>query len=112
MSATKPRLAVGYHFYNDFDTQPEVMRRVRKTYDGPLAVFNVNKDEIRVRMSAVDEEIWPSPPMKKKNPPDTSKAIPFSDFTRSGVIAYPEVVQPIYDEINEIYDTDYEPLFK
>jgi ribonuclease Z len=118
MSMTKPRLAVGYHFYNDFDTQPEVMRRVRKTYDGPLAlaldymVFNVTKDEIRVRMSAVDEEIWPSPPMKKKNPPDTSKAIPFSDFTKSGVIPYPEIVQPIYDEINELYDTDYEPIFK
>ena len=118
MSMTKPRLAVGYHFYNDFDTQPEVMRRVRKTYDGPLAlaldymVFNVTQDEIRVRMSAVDEEVWPSPPMKKKNPPDTSKAISFSDFTKSGVIPYPEIVQPIYDEINELYDTDYEPIFK
>jgi ribonuclease Z len=75
-------------------------------------VFNVTKDEIRVRMSAVDEEVWPSPPMKKKNPPDTSKAISFSDFTKSGVIPYPEVVQPIYDEINELYDTDYEPIFK
>ena len=118
MSMTKPRLAVGYHFYNDFDTQPEVMRRVRKTYDGPLAlavdymVFNVTNDEIRVRMSAVDEEIWPSPPMKKKNPPDISKSIPFSDFTKSGVLGFPEVVGPIYDEINERYDTDYEPTFK
>ena len=118
MSMTNPRLAVGYHFFNDFDTQPEVMRRVRKTYDGPLAlavdymVFNVTKDNIRVRMSAVDEEIWPSPPIKAKNPPDTSKVIPFSDFTKSGALAFPEVVQPIYDEINEIYDTDYEPMFK
>jgi len=118
MSMTNPRLAVGYHFFNDFDTQPEMIRRVRKTYDGPLAlavdymVFNVTKDDIRVRMSAADEEIWPSPPMKKKNPPDTSKAVPFSDFTKSGALGFPEVVQPIYDEINEIYDTDYEPLFK
>ena len=31
MSMTKPRLAVGYHFFNDFDTQPEATRRVRKT---------------------------------------------------------------------------------
>jgi len=50
--------------------------------------------------------------MKEKNPPDTSKSIPFSDFTKSGALAFPEVVQPIYDEINEIYDTDYEPVFK
>ncbi|MHC4931714.1 MAG: guanitoxin biosynthesis MBL fold metallo-hydrolase GntH, partial [Planctomycetota bacterium] len=28
MSMTKPRLAVGYHFYNDFDIAPEVTRRV------------------------------------------------------------------------------------
>jgi hypothetical protein len=75
-------------------------------------VFNVTNDEIRVRMSAVDEEIWPSPPMKKKNPPDISKSIPFSDFTKSGALGFPEVVGPIYDEINELYDTDYEPTFK
>jgi ribonuclease Z len=118
MSMTEPRLAVGYHFFNDFDTQPEVMRRVRKTYDGPLAlaldymVFNVSKDDVSVRMSAVDDEIWPSPAMRKKNPPDTSKAIPFSDFTKSGVVPLPEVVKPIYEEINETYGTDYEPVFK
>ncbi|KPK51749.1 MAG: hypothetical protein AMJ63_11555 [Myxococcales bacterium SG8_38_1] len=118
MSMTEPRLAVGYHFFNDFDTQPEVMRRVRKTYDGPLAlaldymVFNVTKDDVSVRMSAVDDEIWPSPAMRKKNAPDTSKAIPFSDFTKSGVVPLPEVVKPIYEEINETYGTDYEPVFK
>jgi ribonuclease Z len=118
MSKVKPRLAVGYHFFNDFDTEPEVRRRVRKTYDGPLAlasdymVFNVTKKDIRVRASAVDEDAWPRPPLKKKNPPDTSKSIPFSDFTKSGALAFPEVVGPIYDEINEIYGTDYEPVFK
>ena len=118
MSMTEPRLAVGYHFFNDFDVAPEVMRRVRKTYQGPLAlavdymVFNVTKDDIRVRRSAVDEDVWPSPPMRKKNPPDTSKAIPFSDFVKSGAVAFPQVVQPIYDEVNGIYGTDYEPVFK
>jgi ribonuclease Z len=29
MSLVKPRLAVGYHFYNDFDTEPEVRERAR-----------------------------------------------------------------------------------
>ena len=75
-------------------------------------VFNVTKDDIRIRMSAVDEEIWPSPPVRKRNPPDTSKVIPFSDFTKSGAVGFPEVVKPIYDEINETYGTDYEPIFK
>ena len=118
MSLVKPRLAVGYHFYNDFDTEPEVRRRARKTYDGPLAlaldymVFNVTKDDIRVRMSAIDDEVWPSPALKKKNPPDTSKAIPFSDFTRSGALGLPEVVGPIFDEINEKYGTNAKPIFE
>ncbi len=118
MSLVKPRLAIGYHFYNDFDTEPEVRKRARKTYDGPLdlaldyMVWNVTKDEIRVRMSAIDEEVWPSPALKKKIAPDTSKSIAFSKFTVSGVIPMPEVVGPIFDEINEKYGTHIEPIFK
>jgi len=118
MSMVKPRLAVGYHFYNDFDTEPEVRNRIRKTYDGPLAlafdymVFNVTKDDIRIRNSAIDEEIWPSPPTKQKIPPDTGSAIAFSDFSKSGVLPLPEVVQPLFDEINNLYGTHVEPLFK
>jgi ribonuclease Z len=119
MSLVKPRLGIGYHFYNDFDTEPEVRERIRKTYSGPLAlaldymVFNVTADDdIRVRMSAVDEEVWPSPALKKKNPPDTSKMIPFSDFTKSGALPMPEIVGPIFDEINEKYGTKIEPTWK
>jgi ribonuclease Z len=118
MSEVQPRMAVGYHFYNDFDTEPDVRRRVRKTYSGPLTlaldymVFNVTKDNIKVRTSAIDEEIWPSPPTKQKIPPDTGSSIAFSEFTKSGILAYPEVTQPLFDEINELYGTDIEPLFK
>jgi ribonuclease Z len=118
MSLVKPRLAIGYHFYNDFDTEPQVRERVRRTYDGPLAlasdymVFNITKDDIRVRTSAIDEEIWPSPPVKEKIAPDTGSSIAFSDFTKSGALAFPEIVQPIYDEVNGIYGTDHEPVFK
>lgn len=118
MSMVQPRLAVGYHFYNDFDTLPEVLDRVRSTYSGPLAlaqdymVFNVTKDDIRVRMSAIDEEIWPVPAQKAKLPPDTSKMIPFSDFTKSGALPMREIVDPIFDEINEKYGTEVEPTWK
>ena len=117
MSLVKPRLAIGYHFYNDFDTEPEVRKRVRKLYDGPLAlatdymVFNVTKDDIKVRMSAIDEEIWPSPPLKAKIPPDTGGDIAFSAFTISGALPFPEVTQPLFDEINEMYGTDVKPIF-
>jgi ribonuclease Z len=118
MSLVKPRLAIGYHFYNDYDTEPEVRNRVRKTYDGPLAlavdymVFNVTKKNVEIRMSAVDEEIWPSPALKKKISPDTGSAIAFSEFTISGALGFPEIVQPLFDEINEKYGTKVEPIFK
>ena len=115
MSEVSPRMAVGYHFYNDFDTEPEVRDRVRKTYDGPLTlavdymVWNVTKDEIKVRMAAKDEEVWPSPAIRSKNPPDFRNASPISEFTLSGRKPYPEVVQPIYDEVNRIYGTEIKP---
>jgi len=115
MSMVKPRMAVAYHFYNDFDVQPEVMTRVRKTYDGPVSmavdymVWNVTKDDIRVRMGAKDEEVWPSPALKEKMAPDFRKSVKISEFTLSGRETFPEVVKPIYDEINKKYGTDFKP---
>jgi hypothetical protein len=63
-------------------------------------------------MSAIDEDIWPSPALKKKVAPDDSKMIPFSDFTKSGALPMPEVVGPIFDEVNEKYGTKVEPIWK
>ena len=117
MSIIQPRMALAYHFYNDFDVQPEVMDRLRKTYDVPVSlavdymVWNVTKDDIRVRMAATDEEIWPSPALKEKQPPEgTGDA--FSEFISSGFEAYPEILDPIWDEINTIYGTDHKPELK
>ena len=60
--------------------------------------------------------MWPSvsvlSPMRPKNAPDPTKMIPMSDFITSGAEPFPEIVKPIWDEINEIYGTDYEPTFK
>jgi len=114
MSMVKPRIAVAFHFYNDFDTQPEIRERIRKTYDGDISlaidymVWNVTKDEIRTRMAAKDEDVWPSPALRDKLSPSGSEA-PFSEFILSGREPFPEVVQPIFDEINEIYKTDLKP---
>ncbi len=71
-------------------------------------VFNVTQDDIRIRMSAIDEDIFPPAALKAKNAPDLSQMIPMSDFISSGHLRYPEVVQPIYDEINEMYGTDHQ----
>ena len=115
MAEIQPRIAVGYHFFNDFDTQPAVLADVRKTYDGPLAlatdymVFNVTADSIRVRMAVVDEDIWPQPATQPKLPPDFSQQIGFSDFVIGGRVPFPDVVQQIYDEFNEQYGSNARP---
>ncbi|MCP4784631.1 MAG: hypothetical protein GY903_21240 [Fuerstiella sp.] len=65
MSRIKPRMAVAYHFFKDFDTTAGINDRIRSTYDGPLSlaidymVWNITKDDIRVRMAKVDEDVWP-----------------------------------------------------
>jgi len=112
MSEIKPRMAVGYHFFNDFDTKPNVEEQVRSTYDGPLAlavdymVFNVTKKDIKVRMAVIDEDIWPQPAVQKKLPPDASMRIGFSDYISGGRVPYKDVVDKIYSEINKKYGTN------
>ena len=115
MSLTKPRMAVAYHFFKDFDTTAEVNDRIRTTYDGPLSlaedfmVWNVTKDDIRVRMAVVNEEVWPPPATEKPMPPDPSNRIPYSKQILGGKLDVIDVIQPIYDEINEQYGTNEKP---
>lgn len=112
MSLTKPRMAVAYHFFNDFDTAPEVERQIRKTYDGPLSlavdymVWNITKDDIRTRMAVINEDVWPLPSVTEKLPADPSQKIGFTDFITKGREVFTDVVQNIYDQTNELFGTD------
>ena len=115
MSELKPRMAVGYHVFNDFDTQPQIMSEIRKTYDGPVElsvdymVFNVTKDDVRVRMSAIDEDIWPLPSITKKLSADPKQRVGFTDFLLGGRVVYTDVIKFYYDQTNKMFGTDYEP---
>jgi ribonuclease Z len=112
MSIIKPRLAVAYHFFNDFDTQPQIAERIRKTYDGPLSlstdymVWNITKDSIRVRMAAIDDAVWPPPATDTPQLPDPNLRIPYSELIAGGRYDMHDVIQPTYDEINAQYGTD------
>jgi ribonuclease Z len=112
MSLTKPRMAVAYHFFNDFDTAPTVERQIRKTYDGPLSlaedfmVWNITKDDIRVRMAVTNEDVWPLPSVTEKLPADPSEQIGFTQFLLDGREVFTDVVQAIYDETNAQFGTD------
>jgi len=117
MSAVKPRMAVAYHFFKDFDTTAAVNDRIRKTYDGPLSlaedfmVWNVTKDKITTRMAAVEEHTWAPPLASPAVPPKPEDrkpwekklgvALEFSDFTKSGFWDVDDVLRPIYKEASE-----------
>jgi ribonuclease Z len=109
MSIIKPRMAVAYHFFNDYDTTNAINDRIRTTYDGPLSlsedymVWNITKDDIRVRMAYVNDEVWPPPATEKPQLPDPSLRIPYSDMIAGGRYDMKDVIQPTYDAINKKY---------
>ena len=102
MDLVKPRMAVAWHFYNDFDTRYDVYEQIREAYDGPLAlatdliVFNVTKDEIRVREAIVNPNTWPAPPPGPPNKPDHSLLTPRSKYINDG--ALPDLVEKAVGE--------------
>ncbi len=115
MSLIKPRMAVGYHVFNDFDTKPQIMSEIRQTYDGPVElasdymVFNVTKDDIRVRMAAIDEDIWPQPSIYPKESADPKERVGFSKYIFDGRVVFDDVIKLYYDQTNEMFDTEFEP---
>ncbi|MHC5067421.1 MAG: guanitoxin biosynthesis MBL fold metallo-hydrolase GntH [Planctomycetota bacterium] len=113
MAETNPRLAVGYHFFNDFNTAPAVLRDVRRSYQGELALaqdymtFNITKDKVRVRMAAIDEDIWPQPSNIPIIPPDRSKRrVQMSQEMNAGRVFHADVLKEVYDDINKRYGTN------
>jgi ribonuclease Z len=112
MSLIQPRMAVAYHFFNDFDTAPVVEGLVRKTYDGPLSsavdymVWNVTKDNIRTRMAVINEDTWPLPSVTEKLPADPSQKIGFSDYIKGGREVFTDIVHQAYDATNKQFDTN------
>jgi len=115
MSLTKPRMAVAYHFFNDFDTSAAISEGIRSTYDGPLSmaedfmVWNVTKDDIRVRMAVVSEEVWPPPASEAPMPPIPSNRIGYSKEIIDGKLDVKDVVQPVYDDINKEFGLKEKP---
>ncbi|MDH3922678.1 MAG: hypothetical protein OES28_07645, partial [Desulfobulbaceae bacterium] len=81
----------------------------RTTYDGPLSlaedymVWNITKDDIRVRLAIIDEDVWPPPATEKPQKPDPSIRIPYSDEIAGGRLDVKDVIQPTYDAINKEY---------
>ena len=90
MAEVKPRMAVAYHFFNDYDTRFPIYQGIRKSYDGPLTmatdllVWNITKDDIRVREAIVDENAWPAKSLTKPDEPDPKAKTPFTPEMDAG----------------------------
>jgi ribonuclease Z len=123
MSAIKPRRAIAYHFFKDFDTTGDVYERVKKTYDGPLSlaedfmVWNVTKEEIRERMALVEEHTWTPPLATPAIPPDMADRkvaseklgwqLGYTDFIVNGKWDVDDVLRPIYEEAGRVLGREF-----
>ena len=87
---------------------------IKQTYDGPLTlandmmVWNVTKDDIRVRSIVYEEHVW-SPPLVRKVPVDRSIMLDVSDEMKDGAMPMGDVIQAIYDRANKLYGTNESP---
>jgi ribonuclease Z len=114
MSIVKPRMAIAYHFINDFDTAPTILQGIRQTYDGPLTlakdmlVWNVTKEDIKVREVVYSENVWTAP-VVNSGEIDTSLRESESDFIKSGIADFSDVIDDVYKRTNKKYGTDFKP---
>lgn len=107
MSMVKPKHAVAYHFWKDYDTTGPVLESVRSTYDGPLSlaedymVWNVNKKGTRVRMTVFDEHSGNPPlayPAIAVKPEDR---VGYSPEIEAGRLDMRDVLEPIYKALSD-----------
>jgi ribonuclease Z len=90
MSTVKPRLAIGYHFFNEEATRFGIYDGVRETYDGPLTlavdnmVWNVTKDKIVERMTISPDQAWAVLGTKRLPSPEKGLPDPVTDAIKAG----------------------------
>lgn len=73
-------------------------------------VWNVTKDDIRVRMAVVNPDATVAPRVNPPVRPTEKPVAVMSDYIKKEGLHFPETVQAIYDEINEKYGTDAKPF--
>jgi ribonuclease Z len=101
MDEAKPRLAIAYHFFNDFDLRYDIYNGIRSTYDGPLTladdllVWNVTKEKITLRQIIVDEASWPAKSPTAPDDPDPKAKTDFTKYLTDGLWDVSDVLDPL-----------------
>jgi ribonuclease Z len=83
-------------------------------------VWNVTKDDIRVRMAEVDHHTWSPPLAAPAEPPKmedraafakivglSEESMKFSDFTNAGFWNVDDALRPIYQEASEVLGREF-----
>jgi len=114
MSIAKPKHAVAYHFWKDFDTTGPVLERIRSTYDGPLSlaedymVWNVTKEGVKVRMAEINEHSWNPPHAYPAEPVKAEDRVGYSPEIWAGRLDVDDVIKPIYEEAGKALGRTFE----
>jgi len=64
-------------------------------------VWNVTKDDIRVRQAIVDDESWPAKSPTKPGEPDPKAKVEFSDFLKDGTLDMSKTLAPLEDKFKK-----------
>ncbi len=103
----RPRMAVAYHFFNDFDTRYPIYEGLRKTYKGPLTmatdllVWNVTKKDITVREVQVNDASWPARSPTPPDDPDPKLVTPRTPFVDNGRLDTSQELGPLIDKFKK-----------
>lgn len=73
-----------------------------------MMVWNVTKDEIKVREIIFQENVW-SPPLVNYVEVDRSIMMTESEETLEGVLDVKKVIDDLYEKTNKKYGTDIKP---
>jgi ribonuclease Z len=114
MAMTKAKHNVAYHFQNDADTLPVVMKAVAQVYDGPVdyaldfMVWNVTKEGVRTRMAVPNREAYPPPSLVEKKMASGGDRYQTPDSVLAGwPKEFNAVADKIYADFNKENGTDY-----
>lgn len=118
MDITRPRLAVAFHFQNDFDTGALVKEAIRSQYDGPLnlsvdfMVWNITPKKITTRMAVPNHESFPPEAQVPPQAPDKDKEYyPWDPFSFTGLEKETcAVTNEVVRKFNERHGTEIEPI--
>ena len=105
-SATRPRMAVAYHFIYEVRTYDEVWSEIRTTYEGPLTlardflVWNITEEDISVREVIPATVSWPSVSKNENAVIELDKREFPSDWLMAGGLEMSDVDREIFSRLS------------